>query len=318
MKKVLLTTSALVAFAGFAAAEVTFGGEATVGYNDVEEGGIYTDGSLDITGSAEFDGGVSLSVTYGLDLYSGDFDAFPTITVTTQWATLTVGDVEYAAVDMFADVDGMDGVSGFREINDEVVARVDLTLGGFALGVATDANEDYNNADQLSIGLSGELGAFSMTAGYDMVNEVMGVSLGGAFGGFDVDVAYMTDYSGEDSIGLGLGATMGGVGLTGYYAINSNAADAYGVGASFTSGPMMIGAYWDGDDTNASNFGVDVEYAVNDSVSAFAGWDEADGFYVYGTMAAGAATVGAGYAEYSDAGPEEIREGVSVWITMPF
>jgi len=87
-------------------------------------------------------------------------------------------------------------------------------------------------------------------------------------------------------------------------------------------GAMTLGAYWDGDngDENSvdSNFGVDVEYAVNDTVSAFAGWDEADGFYVYGTMAAGAATVGAGYAEYSDAGPEEIREGVSVWITMPF
>ena len=318
MKKVLLTTTALVAFAGYAAAEVTFGGEVTVGYNDVEENGLYLDGSLDITGTAEFDGGVSVEVTYGLDLYDGNFDDFPTIVVTTPWATLSVGDVEYAAVDMFADVDGMNINYGFREVNDEVVVRVDATFGGFTVGVAADAFNNYNATNQLSIGAAGEFGAFSFTAGYDMVNEVMGVSAGGSFGGFDVDVAYMTDISGSDSIGIGLATTMGGLGLSAYYAMNNPADDAYGVAVDYTSGQMTLGAYWDGDEGGASNFGVDVGYAVNDNISVAAGWDEGDGVYVYGLMVVGAATVGAGWSVYSEAGDEEIREGVSVWLTMPF
>lgn len=317
MKKVLLTTSALVAFAGYAAADVSFGGEVTVGYNDVEENGIYLDGELNITGTAEY-GDVSVEVSYGMDLYTGNFDNFPTITVTTQWATLTVGDVEYAAVDMFADVDGMNINAAFREVNDEVVVRVDATFGGFAVGISLDAFNNYAPSDQMSIGVAGEFGAFSFTAGYDMVNEVLGASVGGSFGGFDVDVAYMTDISGADSVAIGLGTTFGGVGLSAYYAMNNPANDEYGVSVEYTSGPMTVGAYFEAVDGGGDNFGVDIDYVVNDTINVAAGYDDADGFYVYGLMNVGAATVGAGWAEYTEAGDEEIREGVSVWLTMPF
>ncbi|MEX0969824.1 MAG: porin [Paracoccaceae bacterium] len=335
MKKVLLTTSALVAFAGYAAADVTFGGEVTVGYNDLDEGGLFLDGSLDITGTAEFDGGVSVKVTYGLDLYTGNFDDFPTITVTTPWATLTVGDVEYAAVDMFNQLDGMElrklppWRETWREVNDEVVARVDVTYGGVMVGVSFDALGDNYASNLMSIGAAGEFGAIRFTAGYDedghANSKTYGVSVGGSFGGFEVDVAYMHDTFGPtfDSIGVAASTTLGDIGLAGYYAINNSVPansvpDAYGVSVDYATGPVSVGAYWDGDDSGASNFGVDVGYEVNDNISVAAGWDQGDGVYAYGLMQVGAATVGAGWAQYSDAGPEEIRNGVSVWMTMPF
>ncbi|MEX0969826.1 MAG: porin [Paracoccaceae bacterium] len=337
MKKVLLTTSALVAFAGYAAADVSFGGEVTVGYNDIDEGGLFIDGSLDLTGTAEFDGGVSVEVTYGYDLYAGTFDNFPTVTVTTPWATLTVGDVEYAGTDMFAAVDGMATNAGdeteWREINTEMVARVDATFGGFTVGVSMDTglfNPNYAT-NALSIGAMGEFGAFSFTAGYDMTQNhagtpgddlgqyIYGFSVGTSFGGFDVDAAYQyEDHNGSNSIGLAMATTFGAAGVSAYYAINSQAPDAYGVAVDYATGPVTVGAYWDGDDSGASNFGVDVGYEVNENISVAVGWDEGDGVYAYGLMQAGAATVGAGWANYSDAGPEEIRQGVSVWVTMPF
>tara|TARA_R110002124_G_scaffold219624_1_gene385483 strand:- start:179 stop:1147 length:969 start_codon:yes stop_codon:yes gene_type:complete len=322
MKKVLLTTSALVAFAGYAAAEVSFGGEVTVGYNDVEENGIFLDGSLDITGTAEFDNGVSVEVTYGLDLYDGSFDNFPTVTVTTPWATLTVGDVEYAGTDMFEMVDGMDDTHGFREVNDELVVRVDVTFGGFTIGVSADTNLYASNnsypTNELSIGAMGEFGAFSFTAGYDQAEDMIGVSVGTTFGNFEVDLAYLNNTHDDDSIGLGVATTFGDIGVSAYYAFNSGDDDEYGLSVDYATGPVTIGAYWEADSGGYSNVGVDVGYAVNDNISVAAGYDQDDGAYIYGLMMLGNATVGAGWAEYTEAGDEEIREGVSVWLTMPF
>ncbi|UPH72067.1 porin [Abyssibius alkaniclasticus] len=326
MKKVLLTTSALVAFAGYAAAEVSFGGEVTVGYNDIEESGFYLEGELNITGTAEFDNGVAVEVTYGLDLYDGTFDDFPTVTVTTPWATLTVGEVEYAGTDMFAIVDGMNPGADLREINEEMVARVDATFGGFSVGLSFDTNlfsTPFNNypTNELSIGAMGEFGAFSFSAVYDDTNSMYGVQAGTSFGGFDISVAYLaSDATGDDSIGIGLGTTFGNVGLAAYYAINNGNADEFGVSADFTAGAASIAVWYEGVEGGVGeDFGVDVEYAYNDNINLGAGYSDVDSFYVFGTMMVGDATIGVSYNDDGDGDQDDdYKAGVDVWMTLPF
>ena len=323
MKKVLLTTSALVAFAGYAAAEVSFGGEVTVGYNDLEESGLYLDGELNITGTAEFDNGVAVEVTYGLDLYDGSFDAFPTVTVTSPWATLTVGTVEYSGTDMFAIVDGMNAGADLREENDELIARVDATFGGFSVGVSFDTglvNQNWSTND-ISVGVAGEFGAFSFSAVYDDVNTMFGVQAGTSFGGFDISVAYLaSDATGDDSIGIGLGTTFGNVGIAAYYAINNGNADEYGVSADFTAGAASIAVWYEGVEGGAGDdFGVDVEYAYNDNINLGAGYSDVDSFYVFGTMMVGDATIGVSYNDDGDGDQDDdYKAGVDVWMTLPF
>ncbi len=63
MKRILLTSTALVAFAGAAAADVTWSGTAGLGYNDDIDDGFYVDGDLDVTMSQELDNGVTVSGT---------------------------------------------------------------------------------------------------------------------------------------------------------------------------------------------------------------------------------------------------------------
>ena len=77
MKRILLASASIVAFAGAASAEITFNGEASLGYNDTEaesdgttggdeDRGFYWDAELGITMSQELDNGLVAAATVGL------------------------------------------------------------------------------------------------------------------------------------------------------------------------------------------------------------------------------------------------------------
>ncbi len=348
MKNVLFATTALVAFAGAAAAQsVSFSGSVEVGYKDSVPG-LYAEGGLTLTAAKEFDNGVSLEVSIGADLYAGGpdlgWDAFPTVKVMTERVTLTVGDVEYAAVDMFNMVDGMTFgtvplANRMREVDGEMVARLDATFGDFAVGVSVDALGTIHPTNALSIGATGSFGSISFSAMYDqallfddngdnannnptpeisVAGTVFGVSVGAEFGSFTVDLAYMSEdfASFESSTGIGIGANLGGWDLAAYYAMNNSAdPDAYGVSVDGELGAATVGAYWDGDSAGGSNFGATVDYAVSDAITASAGFDQADSWFVAVVMdIADGAEVG---AAYSDAG-NSYDAGINLWFSADF
>lgn len=355
MKNVLFTTTALIAMSGtaFAAAHsdapnVTFGGDVEVGYNDID-GGIYAEGELNLTATAEFEYGVSVEVSINADLYAGGpdlgWDAFPTVKIMTERLTFTIGEVEYAGTDMFAAVDGMSfgafpDEDELREEQGEMVARIDATFGDFAVGVSVDALGAVHPTDAVSIGATGSFGAFSFTAMFDQAQNynddsndntdfvtaastTFGVSVGAEFGAFSVDVAYMSEtaFVATDSIGVGIGATFGSVEGAAYYAINSAAPDEYGVSVDTTFGAANVAVFWDADDSGASNVGIDINYAVTDAITAYAGYDEADSFYIAAVMdIAEGAAVGASYADTGsdEHGPEEFQDGITLWVSAEF
>ncbi|MCF6304155.1 MAG: porin [Rhodobacteraceae bacterium] len=330
MKNVLFATTALVAFAGAAVAEVGFSGDVEVGYYDdgtaALTNGFYAEGSLDLTASMDFDYGVSVEVTYGADLYTGlTWDAFPTVVITTEWVTLTAGNAESAGLDHYSDVDGMGGTAGFNDAdaNGDFLVRADVTFGDISASVSGVAAVNPGALTLLSVGASGSFGSVSFGVGYDDGGE-MGISVGTSFGGFDVDVAYQADAV-ENSVGVAVGTTIGSMDVAGYYAMNSAAAtdDAYGVSVNTTFGDASVGVYWDGDAGGASNFGVDVEYAVSEAITVFAGYDQADLYYVGAIMdIADGAAVGASYADDTNTatefGPQDFAAGLKVWFSAEF
>ena len=77
MKNILLTTTALVAFAGAAAADghtsVSFSGEASVEYNS--NAGYSTAAEMTATGSATLDNGITASTSLTVDAVAGSISA---------------------------------------------------------------------------------------------------------------------------------------------------------------------------------------------------------------------------------------------------
>ena len=81
MKRILLASASIVAFAGAAAAEITFSGEAALGYNDTdalseddEDKGFYWDAELGITFSQELDNGLVAAATVTSDVVDNQLE----------------------------------------------------------------------------------------------------------------------------------------------------------------------------------------------------------------------------------------------------
>ena len=150
MKSILLTSTALVAFAGAAAAEshesadmmgpqgVVWGADGEFGYNEEVEGGFYFDGGLAVSTKAGMNMGLTAGLTLDVDLgfneaadnglvsaSSGD-GAFDNISidgsdfvvyVEGQGAALYIGDTETASEKTWAGTTNMEN-DGFLEVDD--------------------------------------------------------------------------------------------------------------------------------------------------------------------------------------------------------
>ena len=193
MKSILLTTTALVAFAGAAAADghagVSFGGGATLGYNDAVEDGFYWSADVATTMSAGLDNGITASATFGIDVASDnlgieDLDAVDyVLSVSSETASLSFGDVA-PAEDMFSGVDGSsvsffdkdnhlvagDLVPGPDPIYDAIIIG-EATMAGITAAVSYGVSLDGGapngkDLDTLQVYAGGEFGMVSLEGAY--------------------------------------------------------------------------------------------------------------------------------------------------------
>ena len=279
MKKVLLTTTALVFTAGYAAAEITISGEAVAGVKYIEDATQETTQYLEldfgIAGKTTTDGGLEVGASFDLDLNSGG-EAAPDdeeVYISGGGITLTLGDVGSAADSILANVGdiGFDGIG----IDDTAETFFDITTqnihvkGEFgaitvvATGnmdeAGTDASEDYG------IAATYDAGTFSVGAGYasDEVGllgatdiEVFVVSGSVTAAGADINLFFHTADSDDFAESIsGYGASV-----------------AYPMGALTLVG--SVGAT-DLDDDDA-DFGVGAEYDLGGGVSFAGGIGQVD------------------------------------------
>ena len=276
MKKILLASASIVAFAGAAAAEVNFAGDAKLGYNDDVEDGFYWDAGLTAKLSQDLDNGLTVAASLDIDLTRDNAGSLGNVT-TSDWVvtlsnadgSLSFGDVATAA-STFAFVGDMDagindhtedytttlaGAAAATANNDGLLAK--YSFGDFSIAASTQINDE---------GATGEDGATQVAAA---------ATLGGINVGIlsvsDEAAGVVSDAAINDALLVSLGGTFAGVDVT-VNAGNVNNVDRMGVAVSYAVGDYTLGASLSDDDGNA-------EVTTSYSVAYAAGAVTAKGYY---------------------------------------
>lgn len=343
MKSTLLTTTALIAFAGAAAAEVTFGGSADLTYNDLD--GFTYGGDVTIAGSQELDNGLTAGFTAEFDLVNDDceddlidlfdgnnyvcFSGF-TLSLASENASLTFGDTATATETLWSSVDDMaaDNFAEGGDSGEDAVLRGEATFGtvSAALSYGIDAYSDAPIG--LSFAASADLGMATIYGAYqdaDQNNgEIYGLSASGTFSGATVMLSYVDD-SVDQSTGVSVSYPAGPVVLGAYYVAEANAAtdDFWGVSADYASGAIAVGASYDSTD----DWGIEGSYDASNGIMVYAGvLDAGDDYYVAGTYdLGGGASVLVAYVEDggtlngdNEIGANDYANGTTVELSLAF
>lgn len=303
MKRILLTSTALVAFAGAAAAEVSWNGDAEIGYNDDVENGFYWSMGLTLNAEQELNNGLVAGFTLDIDLdddsdFGENTSTFGQDAVTTSdyvlylksdTAALYFGDTDTAADKLWNGTKNM-GQDGFWDNEDfedngaEGILRGDLMMGGleasisYGVGDSNGGTED-DDLKGMQLGLSYTTGAYNFGLAYqddDHPAEIFGVWAGATFGGADVKVAYAKNNTDdEDSIGIQVDYPFGPVTATVFYSAESAYDDNYGLELAYANGPVTVD-FWYHDGTD-EELGLEGSYDMGNGLKMYAGYIKNDG-----------------------------------------
>lgn len=256
MKKLLIASTALVASAGFAAADVTLGGSANMGvkYNSagLPSGNtmeLHYEVDFDVKGSGTTDGGLTFGASVDLDSQItaatgvvgttpvGDAEVF----VSSEFGTLTVGGVD----------DAVDGI-GIADI-------------GFdGIGVDDDGESIKNAGSVANVHYTVTFDAFTIVIAGHTVQRDASAMLKYDFGDFDAAIGYARDdATGNTAASVDVNAAFGDITLGGFYSNGTGTlANGYGVDFTYTMGATkIIVAYGDTDAAgDAADYGIGAEY----------------------------------------------------------
>lgn len=302
MKKILLATSALVASTGFAAAEVTVGGDGYMGILYSSED-LYTnsrndsaksyqfvrDLDIDFTASGESDGGLVFGASIDADdtpkaqgINGWDGTTF----VSGDWGKLSMGDTDGGAEAVIGDL-GMISLTGLGDFSDTLfllgatedvgpLALYEYSAGGLSLALGIDDDEGYS----VGAGYAGDF--WSVGLGYESIPEgatinILDNDLINNSGGFDIPVnADVTHLIGAGAV------TFSGFTVTGIYGqldAGSFEVDQYGLSGEYAFDAWSVAAYWkklDSDDVDFEAYGLGVGYDLGGGLGIEAGVVQAD------------------------------------------
>jgi hypothetical protein len=171
-------------------------------------------------------------------------------------------------------------------------------------------------------------------------DEIFGIAAGATFGGADLKFAYSRNFNdvnedgeeGTNSYGVLARYPFGPVSVYGSYTFEPDYDEnSFGVGGSYTSGPIAVSAYYESE-VGDEEVGVEAVYNPTELTTYAIGYiedidnegididgDQDEGFYAQVRQSIGSnAYVEASYAEFGDAGPDEVREGTTVLVGLAF
>jgi len=331
MKNILLTTTALVAFAGAAAADghtsVSFSGEASVEYNSND--GYSTAAEMTATGSATLDNGLTASTSLTVDAVAGSISA-GSISLSSDTASLTFGtDLDGAVFTAVGD-DYAIGDDGEEGVAEGLVASV--TMGETTLTVSAPMGATIETAD-VEVGVTTSAAGWSL--GFGLANDAYAMTAAGTAGGADIGFGMSSDSEWDVSVAYPVGAvtvsastdeaeawTVGAAyaadGVSAGFELNADeswevtagyAADGVTVAAAFTDASVMtLGATYDMG--NGLTVGAGIEDTVN---YAFASYDLGGGANAFVDYTDAAAAL-------EEVGPSErdIATGTTVGVSFTF
>ena len=288
MKKILLSSAAIVAFAGAASADISWTGSAELGYNDDFEDGFYVDSDIDITASTELNNGWTAALTFGFELNDtnggneyddvtgallseGDEDGFSaddnlTVSVYNDIFTFTYGDIEYAAVSYWKGVSDMEA-NDFSEYDDESVLRVDVDYGMYKGGISATVDNETGDLYGLNFGVQADFDMFYASFAYqEEDDDLLAIGTPGNTVQ-DTDVLANADQNGGDLDGseiyaLAVGTMVGGADIRVAYVSNETAdIDSIGIQVSYPVGPVTLTGYYVSESDDRS-WGEDQTYGL--------------------------------------------------------
>jgi len=279
MKKILLTTTALVATAGFAMAEVSVSGSADMGlkYSDsgVNKTTVESDVDINFAASGETDGGIAWTASGGFsnDTNTGNSGVSTgavdtgTVSISGDFGTVSVGDVSSAIsavgiADVGYDGIGIDNVAEGSRAPSNSDVRWSYAMDGISLVLTTNTSSD---AGGVSVGWTS--GAMSMVVAHNSDGTTGGVtnnaaSVSTSVGG--MSVALMVADSSTSTIGSSQGMAVS-MPMDGFGTVTFALADAhndtdasYGVGfsKSLGGGATLAGGYGTADGVAVGDLGI--------------------------------------------------------------
>jgi len=228
MKKVLFATTALIATAGVASADIALTGGANMGIKDnATVSGVHTEIDFNIVASGVSDNGISFGASMDIDgdttaatsgMTFGENASDTEVYISGEFGTITVGDVGVATDISISDV-------GFDGIGADNLSASDVTM---AAALTADVRWTYS------------MNGVSLDVAYDSVNDDTSATVGFEAAGFGVTIGYGEDANTSDTVTVGkVTYTAGDLSLQ---AMVSNYDDA-SANTSDTSGAGIYAAY---------------------------------------------------------------------------
>ncbi|MDC1500165.1 porin [Octadecabacter sp.] len=338
MKNILLATTALVTFAGAAAAEghtsFSFGGEATAEFNS--ETGYTTDAELTASMSAALDNGLTAaaSITFesdaGVDTVAASHGS---ISLSSDTASLTFGTGLVGAAYTISSDDYGIGSGGLEDGEfDGIVGTI--TLGDANVTISAPLGEGTTATGLVEVGVSTSVSGwnlgFAATDGGDYVAVANGTA-----GGADVNIGMSSDSEWDLGVSLPAGP------LT--VSASTDEAGAWTVGADYSADGVSAGIEVNEDDTwdltvgyTGDGLAVAAEFDQDSTMTLGATYDMGNGLtigagienadsdaYAFAEMDLGggaSAFVDYGNVELEEVGPSErdIAEGTTVGVSFAF
>lgn len=274
MKNLLITT-ALVGFAGAAAADghigVSLSGSADLGYNTDDAPGFVGDDNegfysdLDITANllVDLDNGLTAAASINLDDLdnnNSEDGADYELSLTSATSGLYYGDTNFAAQNVWVSAGDMES-DNFSEADGEEALRAEVTFGSvsaqlsYALADSAGVRNSVGGADdleQLSLGVAGDFGNVNVVMAYQEAFSVAAV--GTAYNAANGDIVD------QDVFGISVGTSFAGADVRLAYAEN-DVSDSMGIKVAYPFGPVTATAYFVSESVGDDNWGINMAYA---------------------------------------------------------
>jgi len=343
MKNILLTSTALVAFAGAAAAgghtSVSFGGEASAEYNTLD--GYSTAAEMTASASATLDNGLTASTSFTLETTnfgSGQFQA-GSVSLSSDTASLTFGTAVVGAV--FAATEDAYAI-GSGGVDDGEVAGIAASATFGATTLVVSAEVDANDApadttiENIEVGVTTSAAGWNL--GFGLAGNEYAMTAAGTAGGATVGFSMSSNNDWDVSVDYPVGAVT--------VSASTDEANVWEIGAAYAADGVSAGIVLSPDNAwelsagyDANGMVVAATFASDDSMSLGATYDMGNGLTVGAGMettdasvttnyAFGSFDLGGGanaFAEYADGaqvevGPSErdIAEGTTVGVSFTF
>jgi len=298
MKKLLIASTALVATAGMAAADITMSGYAEIGMRDA--GGavgmeMHSDMDIGFKLSGASDNGLTFGASIDLDEVSGGIASTGgphAVHVSGAFGTLTMGDTdgaldkanaEVAALTTIADDHSTHaGYNGGAGLDSGDILRYDTTAAGFGISASIGQSDVAVANDVMGYGITTTLGTVAVSAAYqaDNVQDITAVSAKTTVGGLTITANY-SEATMTDTAAVAAVAAAEVVGAPDTVAVTAvdafgNSYEHTGLGLAYTVSGVNLSAnfgQYDYDDgSQADGYGLAANYSLGGGATVMVGY----------------------------------------------